>query len=139
VVGWTRGVAAQTPDQSLVLVEGVGGVMSPIAQDGLNIDLIAALRCPVLLVCGSYLGAITHALTATAALRERGIGCCWLILNETAGSSVEFTATLSSLARFAAGTPVIPLRYGAGTLERYTLEDIIDQITSVPTLAPPQT
>jgi dethiobiotin synthetase len=139
VIGWTRGVAAQTPAPTFVLVEGVGGVMSPIAEDGLNIDLIAALRCPVILVCGSYLGAITHALTAIAALRARGVEFCWLIQNETAGSPVDFNAALSSLARFAVGIPVSPLRYGASALERCALESIIDQMTSVPTLAPPQT
>jgi dethiobiotin synthetase len=138
VAGWTLGVA-QTADQSVVLVEGVGGVMSPIAQDALNIDLVDALRCPAILVCGSYLGAITHALTAVAALRARGVGPRWLVLNETAGSSVDFSATLASLARFAQGARIIPLRYGASAFEPRVLDDISDQTTSVPTLAPPQT
>lgn len=139
VVGWTHRVAKETPASSLILVEGVGGVMSPIAEDGLNIDLIAALRCPVILVCGTYLGAISHTLTAIAALHVRSVRLHWLILNETAGSSVDFNATLSSLTRFARGTLTIPLRRDASGFQQRALEEVIDQTTSVPTLAPPQT
>ena len=38
--------------------------MSPMTSDALNLDLIKILGCPVILVTGSYLGALNHALTA---------------------------------------------------------------------------
>jgi dethiobiotin synthetase len=115
LVRWIGDAVAKTPEP--VLVEGVGGVMSPIASDALNIDLIAALRCPAILVCGSYLGAISHALTAIAALRERGIELRCLVLNETAGSSVDFDATRTSLSRFAPDVRIATLRWGRRTIE----------------------
>ena len=37
------------------------------------LDWIAALGAPALLVVGSYLGTLSHSLTAAAALRERGV------------------------------------------------------------------
>ncbi|MGD9921277.1 MAG: dethiobiotin synthase, partial [Pseudorhodoplanes sp.] len=47
-----------------VLVEGVGGVMVPLDQDSTVLDWITELELPVLLVAGSYLGSISHTLTA---------------------------------------------------------------------------
>ncbi|MGH6977173.1 MAG: dethiobiotin synthase, partial [Stellaceae bacterium] len=46
-----------------VVIEGVGGVMSPISERHTVLDWIAALEIPALLVTGTYLGAQTHALT----------------------------------------------------------------------------
>ena len=109
--GWARVTLAQTPPATVVIIEGVGGVMSPIAADALNIDLIAALGCSAVLVSGTYLGAINHALTAIEALRARNVPVHALVLNETERSSVEFAATLRSLSRFAGGIRIIPVRF----------------------------
>ena len=112
VVSWTRSAIDLAAPETLVLVEGVGGVMSPIASDGLNIDFVAALGCPAVLVGGSYLGAITHVLTAIEALRVRAIPLKALVLNETKDSSVDLAATAASLRRFASGTQIVVVRYG---------------------------
>ncbi len=53
-------------------IEGAGGVMAPIDDAHTGLDLIARLGHPVILVTGSYLGALSHTLTALAALRGRG-------------------------------------------------------------------
>jgi dethiobiotin synthetase len=112
VTTWGRGAIPHISADTVVLIEGVGGVMSPIASDGLNIDLIAALACPAILVGGSYLGAINHTLTALAALRARGIDVRGLVVSETKGSSVDFGGTLACLTRFAPHVLLIPLRQG---------------------------
>jgi dethiobiotin synthetase len=114
VVAWSRGIARDIPSDGLLLIEGVGGVMSPLANDGLNIDLISALGCPAVLVGGSYLGAISHTLTAITALRGRNIELRTLVVNETADSSVGVAETLASLARFAPDVRLLPLRHGEG-------------------------
>jgi dethiobiotin synthetase len=90
--------------------------MSPIASDGLNIDLIAALACPTILVGGSYLGAINHTLTALAALCSRAIDVRGLVVNESFGSPVDFAATVTSLARFVSDVALITLRHGEATI-----------------------
>jgi dethiobiotin synthetase len=112
ILKWAHGALRQAAGDATVVVEGVGGVLSPIAADALNIDLIAALECPAILVSGSYLGAINHALTAMEALRARKIALQALVLSETAGSSVDFAATLDSLSRFAAVVRIVPIRHG---------------------------
>lgn len=81
-------------DAERKLIEGAGGVMSPIAEDGLNIDLIAAASAPVILLAGAYLGAISHALTAVEALQSRGAAIAAIAVNfhETAGPAIDTTA-----------------------------------------------
>jgi dethiobiotin synthetase len=115
ITTWARDAIQQISAETIVLIEGVGGVMSPIASDGLNIDLIAALACPTILVGGSYLGAINHTLTALAALRSRAIDVRGLVVNETFGSPVDFAATVASLARFVSDVALITLRHGETT------------------------
>jgi len=100
VVDWCRARLAATPPETDVLIEGVGGVMSPVAEDGVVLDWIAALGVPALLVCGSYLGAISHALTAVEALRGRAVPIAGLILNESVDAGVDFEATAETLHRF---------------------------------------
>ena len=46
--------------------------MAPIDEAHTGLDLMARLGYPVILVTGSYLGALSHTLTALAALRGRG-------------------------------------------------------------------
>ena len=56
-----------------LLIETAGGIMSPLDADTTMLDLAAALRLPVLLVAGSYLGAISHTLTAVRVLDAAGL------------------------------------------------------------------
>jgi dethiobiotin synthetase len=105
------------PAGALVLIEGAGGIMSPIADDGTNLDLLMALDLPAVLVAATYLGALSHALTALEALKAAGGRLAAVVLNETPDSPVEFEATLATLKRFAPEAPVTPLRRGAPTLD----------------------
>jgi dethiobiotin synthetase len=112
IIAWARTAVHRIPADVLVMIEGVGGVMTPIASDGLNIDLIAALACPAILVGGTYLGAITHTLTALVALRAQKIDLRALIVNETKSSPVNFAATAATLGRFAPDVSMQTLRWG---------------------------
>ena len=92
-----------------LLIEGVGGVMSPIAQDATGLDLARALGLPLLLVAGTYLGAISHALTAMTAVRAAGLPVAALVVNESAVDSVGIAETLDALGRFAPGVSLTPI------------------------------
>ena len=123
ITTWARGAIQQVSADTIVLIEGVGGVMSPISCDALNFDLIAELACPAILVSGSYLGAINHTLTALAALRARAIDVRGLVVNETVGSPVDFDGTVASLARFAPNVALIALRHGEANVWNRALSD----------------
>ena len=97
-------LAAIRPD-SLVLIEGAGGIMSPIAEDATNLDLADNLRCPVLLVTGSYLGAVSHTLTAIEVIRARGLDLAAIVVSESEAAPPVIEIT-GALAAFASGVPV---------------------------------
>lgn len=78
--------------QGHLLIEGAGGVMSPLTNDKTCLDLIASLNVPVLFVAGTYLGAVSHALTGLATLAMCSIKTSALILNESE-QSVGLDAT----------------------------------------------
>jgi dethiobiotin synthetase len=56
-----------------LVVEGAGGVLVPINDDMLAVDLFAGWALPVILVARTALGTINHSLLALEALRARGI------------------------------------------------------------------
>lgn len=64
-----------------LIVEGAGGLMVPLNDDALIIDLIQALSLPVVLVCRSTLGTINHTMLSLEALRRRGIEIAGVVLN----------------------------------------------------------
>jgi dethiobiotin synthetase len=89
-----------------LLIEGIGGVMVPLDETRTVADLIAALGIPAILVGGSYLGSLSHTLTAYEALRSRNIVVECIIISETPDSDVPLDETRDVLARFVQPTPV---------------------------------
>jgi len=108
LLSWCRGEIDR--NDGLLLIEGVGGAMVPLTVRHTVRDWIAALGVPTLLVCGSYLGALSHTLTALAALREAGVVPVIIVVNESAGSTVSLEDTLASLAPHVGGIPLVALR-----------------------------
>jgi dethiobiotin synthetase len=107
LVGHSR--QAITTASGTLLIEGVGGVMVPLDGDHTVLDWIEALRIPAIVVAGSYLGAISHALTALDALQSRGLAVAGLVANETPQSTVTLDETAATIARFADDVPVLTL------------------------------
>ncbi len=68
-------------EKGFVLVEGAGGFYSPLAENGLNADLAAALQLPVLLVADDKLGVISQVLLNVEAIKVRGLHLAGVILN----------------------------------------------------------
>lgn len=58
---------------SPLVIETAGGVMVPLTDDYLTIDLLARWRLPVILVARTALGTINHSLLTLEALRRRDI------------------------------------------------------------------
>ncbi len=64
-----------------LVVEGAGGLLVPLNEEALVIDLIDRLQLPVLLVARSGLGTINHTLLSLAALRSRQLPILGVVLN----------------------------------------------------------
>jgi dethiobiotin synthetase len=90
----------------VTLIEGIGGVMVPLDREHTVLDWIAALEAPALLVVGSYLGTLSHSLTAAAALRERGVTIAGVVVSEAEDQPVPAAETAATLARFVAPVAV---------------------------------
>ena len=113
LLDWTRAHVRGAPQGSLVLIEGAGGLMSPLTPKNTNLDLLAALGAPVLLVCGNYLGTISHTLTAVEALKARNAELGSIVINESAGDNPPLESTLETLLRFLPDTPFAVLKRNA--------------------------
>jgi len=90
------------PDETILLVEGAGGVMTPLDATHTVLDLIVRVGIPAVLVTGSYLGALSHTLTALFALRVSGVPVQGIVVSESV-ESAGFTETVESLRGFAGG------------------------------------
>jgi len=101
--------AAPAEGEGTLIVEGVGGAMVPLSDRETVLDWMAGLSWPVLLVSGSYLGALSHALTAAEAIRLRGLELAGLVVSESAESPVPLDETAATLRRFLDPVPVIAL------------------------------
>ncbi len=88
-----------------LLIEGVGGAMVPLDDRHSVLDWMAALGAPALVIGGTYLGAISHALTTVAAIRARHVPIRAIILSESRDSPVPAAETAETIARFS-GLPV---------------------------------
>ena len=110
VTACRRAIAAQS---DFLLIEGAGGLMSPIAEGAKAIDLIAELEIPALLVCGSYMGAASHSLTALAALDARGIPVPGIIVNESGTGPLTLAETMGLIAPFASDRKMLAVPRGA--------------------------
>ena len=64
-----------------VICEGAGGLMVPITEDVLLLDVVARLRLPVILVIDNKLGCINHSLLSLAALRQRHLTVLGVVFN----------------------------------------------------------
>ncbi|SFK54470.1 dethiobiotin synthase [Methylocapsa palsarum] len=115
VVRFCAEAVAQAP--GLLLIEGVGGVMVPIGERRTLLDVMTRLRLPLILVGGSYLGAINHLLTAEDVLRSRGLDLRAIVVSESQDSVVGLGATEATLADFVTA-PLLALRRGGGQNER---------------------
>ncbi len=79
-------IAKQCTDKltsnDFLYVEGAGGFYSPLVEDGLNADLAAHLKLPIVLVVNNRLGCINHALMSHQAMQSRHLNLLAVVLNE---------------------------------------------------------
>jgi len=87
--------------RGILLIEGVGGIMTPLDERRTILDVMMALQLPLILVTGSYPGSVSHALTALDSLFRRDMQVLATVVSETTGSTVTLDDTVAALKRFA--------------------------------------
>src|ERR1700744_2723833 len=76
-----RGKIILPETKNQLIIEGAGGLMVPLADDFLIIDLIKQLNAEVILVSQFYLGSINHTLLSIMALKQYQIPIKGIIFN----------------------------------------------------------
>lgn len=108
VVDFCREHTALNTD--VLLVEGAGGVMVPLDDRHTILDWMIALNWPVILVVGTYLGAISHTLTALEVLRSRGLTVQAVVITESYERAVSLDDTAATIEKFLPKTiPIVKL------------------------------
>ena len=72
-------------------------------------DWITELDLPVVLVAGSYLGSISHTLTAAEVVDQEDCDLRAIVVSESEGSHVPLFETVATIARFLPAVEVIAL------------------------------
>jgi len=90
-----------------LLIEGIGGVMVPLDESRTVLDLMTQLRLPILLVAGTYVGTISHTLTALQILVRRNLDVAAVIVSESPGSAAALDDTVATIARFSGSIDVV--------------------------------
>ncbi|MEX0830270.1 MAG: dethiobiotin synthase [Nitrospirales bacterium] len=85
-------IHALSQENSFLLVEGAGGLFTPITPKHTIRDLIALLTIPCLIVGHTDLGGVNHCLLTIEALRHKGIPVRGIVLNETRSESANARA-----------------------------------------------
>jgi len=77
----------------LVLVEGAGGLMVPVGEQQLTVDLIRLLGLPLIIVARSGLGTINHTLLTVKQAHAEGLKVLGIIVNKTSPEPDEAEET----------------------------------------------
>jgi len=107
---------------SRLVMEGAGGLMVPLDDRLLVIDLIKRLGAPVLLVARSTLGTINHTLLSLEKLRAEGIDVAGVVMNgpknESNREAIERFGRVRVLAEV---EPMKEINFGAlkGAFEKF--------------------
>ncbi len=101
---------------SFVLIEGAGGLYSPIAEAALNVDLAVELQLPLLIVVLDELGAISQALLTLEAARKNKLTVACVVLNVVKRNNLSNKEAITAYTK----TPVIS--FSQGSLETFYSE-----------------
>jgi len=91
----------------VLIVEGAGGLLVPIADSVTYADLAARLRLPLLIVAANRLGTVNHcALTARVA-REMGLEVLGIVLSQPSAQRDDSAATNAETIAALTGLPIL--------------------------------
>lgn len=84
--------------ENTIIIEPPGGLMVPLNNTDLVIDLVQLLNGEVVLVSQNYLGSINHTLLTAGALRSRGFNVLGIVFNgEPNNDSEEIILKITEL------------------------------------------
>ena len=105
------------------IVEGAGGVLVPVNDSELMVDLICRLALPAVIVSRAKLGTINHTLLTIEALRARSLSVAGVVMvgsrNRENRAAIEDYGRVSVLGELPRLNPLTP-----GTLGRWACSEL---------------
>ncbi len=98
-----------------ILVEGAGGLYSPLTATHTNADLARALDIPVLLVAHTMLGTLSQVIATLRAAEADGLHVCGIVLSQRMGQAAPIKVAESLRALRPAAPPFFLLSHLPGT------------------------
>ena len=77
------------PISDITIIEGAGGLCSPLASDGYNIDLIKRINIPTILVAKDEIGVINNVMLSINMLKKYRIKVLAIVLNRKSNNQPE--------------------------------------------------
>jgi dethiobiotin synthetase len=112
-----------------LIIEGIGGIMVPLDDRHTVLDWMIALDLPLILAAGSYVGTLSHTLTALDVLDRANLKVAAVVVNETPGSAATLEDTVGTIRRFATGIAVLALpRLPEGSLDHPVMAALADLV-----------
>ena len=103
-----------------LVIEGAGGVLVPLADGLLSVDMFACWGLPVILVARTQLGTINHSLLSIEALRNRGLTLAGIAFCGEANPASEAAITGMGAAAHLGRLPMLDLLTPASLLEAFS-------------------
>ncbi|MFH1709021.1 MAG: dethiobiotin synthase [Planctomycetota bacterium] len=120
-----RAALARLGRHDRLVVEGIGGLLVPLAADRTVADLAALIGLPLVIVAANRLGAINHTLLTVAVARSHGLVIAGVIVNRVIPPDDDVTIATNA-AEIAALTrlPILAdLPYGPDPAAAWPLVD----------------
>ncbi len=114
VAAWEAHIAALRPRFDLTLVEGAGGLLSPLWEGGDAAELARRCGLPVVVVAPDQLGVINQTRLVIHVLRSLDIEVAAVVLNRIAGGETDPSCATNrdEVARWVDAPVVGPLPFG---------------------------
>jgi dethiobiotin synthetase len=113
---------------AFVVVEGAGGVMSPVSNHLLVVDMIRALHLPAIVVSRATLGTINHTLLTLECLQIRQIETLGFLLNRFPRNPGLAERTNAEIIVSLSGVPHLGSVLELGDL--FTQQDVIEAFSN---------
>lgn len=113
-----------------LIVEGAGGLYSPLCSDGLNADLAQALNADVILVINDRLGCINQTLLCLEALKARQLNPIAIVLNQCQPNADHNMNNYEDL-KLILSIPLIAFPHGNDEDKDHAIEQLINLIEAL--------
>ena len=106
-----QAIEAQSHGCDFLLIEGAGGLLSPLGESFNAADLIVQLGCEVILVAANRLGVLNHTLLSVEALTRRRIPRIKIALVDTAAPELASESNGEDLRSLCPAVPLVRLPF----------------------------